>query len=77
MGVFLDLEKTLDIVYQKILIDKFFKYGIWGNILNGFKSYLTNRKQYVHLQYTNSEMETVSCGVPRDLYLDPYYLFYL
>ena len=63
-GVFLDLEKAFDTVDHKILLDKIFKYGVRGNILNWFKSYLSNRKQYVNWHGSNSEIETVSCGVP-------------
>ena len=42
-----------------------------GNIFYWFKSYLTNRKQYVNWQDTNSEIETVSCGVPLRSILGP------
>ena len=69
--VFLDLKNAFDTVDHKFLVDKIFKYGIRGNILNWFKSYLTNRKQYVYWQDTNSEIETVSCGVPQGSILGP------
>ena len=71
VGIFLDLKKTFNTVDHKILVDKLFKYGIRGNILNWFKSYLSNRKQYVNWQGSNSEIETVSCGVPQGSILGP------
>ena len=71
VGVFLDLKKTFDTVDHKILVDKLFKYGVRGNILNWFKSYLSNRKQYVNWHSSNSEIETVSCGVPQGSILGP------
>ena len=63
LGIFLGLKKPFDTVDHKFLVDKLFKYGIRGNIFNWFKSYLSNRKQYVNWRGSNSEIETVSCGV--------------
>ena len=71
VGVFQDLKKAFDTVDHKILLDKLFKYGVRGNILNWFKSYLSNRKQYVNWHGSNSEIETVSCGVPQGSILGP------
>ena len=65
VGIFLELKKVFNTVDHKILVDKLFKYGIRGNIFNWFKSYLSNRKQYVNWQGRNIEIETVSCGVPQ------------
>ena len=71
IGVFLDLKKSFDTVDHKVLVDKLFKYGVRENILNLFKSYLSNRKQYVNWHGSNSEIETVSCGVPHGSILGP------
>ena len=71
IGVFLDIKKAYDPVNQKILLAKLFRYGIRGNILNWFRSYLSNRKQYVHLQGTDSKTESVTCGVPQGSILGP------
>ena len=43
IGVLIDL-KTVD---HKILFKKLYYYGIRGNALKWFESYLTNRSQYV------------------------------
>ena len=50
-----------------------------GNILNWFRSYLSNSKQYVHLQGTDPKTESVTCGVPQGSILGPllFIIFYV
>ena len=45
IGVFLDLKRAFDTVDHQILLKKLDAYGIRGNILKWFESYLTNRSQ--------------------------------
>ena len=47
LGVFIDHSKALDTVDHQILIKKLQYYGIDGTALKWFKSYLSNRKQYI------------------------------
>ena len=64
-GVFIDLKKAFDTVNHDILLMKLQNYGIQGEALSWFISYLSNRKQYVHLNGVNSETRNITCGVPR------------
>ena len=71
-GVFIDLEKAFDTVHHhEILCDKLNAYGLRGKINDLFKSYLSNRKQFVSLNGFESEMEDITCGVPQGSTLGP------
>ena len=71
MGVFLDLKKAFDTVDHKILLDKMHAYGIRGNILRWFRSYLTNRCQFVFYDGRQSAIQSITCGVPQGSILGP------
>ena len=64
-GIFLDLKKAFDTVNHRILIQKLEHYGIRGVVLDWFKSYLGNRKQYVTVNGHCSETINTTCGVPQ------------
>ena len=40
LGIFIDLSKAFDTVNHQIIISKFSKYGVKGEKLSSFKSYL-------------------------------------
>ena len=70
-GVFLDFAKAFDTVNHEILLKKLQAYGIRGTPLNWFSNYVTNRKQYVSLNGTNSSLKTVICGIPQGSTVGP------
>ena len=68
---FIDLKKAFDTVDHLILCKKLEYYGIRGHCNSFFKSYLSNRKQYVHCSGIDSSIGDVLCGVPQGSVLGP------
>ena len=71
VGVFIDLKRSFDIINHSILIRKLEFYEIRGKALSWVKSYLDNRKQYVHFDGVNSSLLKILCGVPQGSILGP------
>ena len=63
--------KAFDSVNHKILMKKLEYYGIRGRIFNWLKSYLDNRKQYVHYNGYDSDKKTMIQGLPLGSILGP------
>jgi hypothetical protein len=80
-GVFLDLSKAFDSVDHALLAEKLSAVGVRSKALEWFKSYLSNRKQSVAIDYFDdhsSSIETcysqtleVKLGVPQGSVLGP------
>ena len=73
--VFIDLKKAFDTVNHGILLHKLEHYGICESALLWFKSYLSDRKQYAHLNGVDFDMKGTTCGVPQGSVLGPLLFF--
>ena len=67
----MDLSKAFDTIDHDILICKMEQYGITNLELQWFRSYLSNRKQYVEFNNTQSATEIITTGVPQVSILGP------
>ena len=77
VAVYLDLSKAFDTLSHEILLDKLERYGIRGNCLNWFKTYLSNRVLRVkckagdHSKTVFSDYYEVAFGAPQGSNLGP------
>ena len=71
VGVYLDFSKAFDTVNHEILLTKLNHYGIRGQALNWFRSYLESRKQFVTYNNVQSTLKNIPCGVPQGSILGP------
>ena len=71
LGLFLDFSKAFDTVNHDILLAKLDFLGIRGICLQWFRSYLSNREQYVVYNDTVSSRQRITCGVPQGSILGP------
>ena len=78
VGVFIDLKKAFDTIDHKLLLKKMEFYGIRGIVLKWVESYLANRKQYVCMNSSRSDLLQIRCGVPHGSILGPkFFILYI
>ena len=75
--VLLDLSAAFDTVDHELLIKDLIYMAIEGVALEWFKSYLSERKQYVTINGKISETRSLKRGVPQDKCFGPYFVLNL
>lgn len=70
-SVFLDLAKAFDTVPHDRLLEKMYRIGFRGKVLEVLSSYIKNRKQTVKLQSELSKPTYVLIGTPQGTVLGP------
>ena len=70
-GALLDFRKAFDTVNHEILLNKLTYYGITGEAVDWFRSFLSQRFQYTSVSGFDSEPSLVTHGVPQGSVLGP------
>ena len=69
--ILLDLQTAFDTVNHDILLGKMKAMDCSNSAVNWFRSYLSDRKQLTDLSGTRSELDSMTCGVPRGSIIGP------
>ena len=67
-GIVLDISKEFDTMDHSILLGKLSKYGIRSITLKWYKSYLSERYQYVSLDTSSSSSKKLNVDFLKDPY---------
>ena len=71
--LFLDFRKAFDCVNHEILLSKLNTCGVYGIALDWFRSYLTNREQYVSISMLTQTLELFNGVLCKDLFWALFY----
>ena len=78
LAIFLDFSKAFDTICHEILLKKIEHMGFRGPIYQWIKSFLTNRKQFVSVGDSSSEILDTKMGVPQGSTLGPlFFILYI
>jgi hypothetical protein len=72
--IFCDIR--FDHVWHEGLLYKLTPYGVRGNLLRWFRSYLSGRKQKVVINGISSDVANIGAGVPQGSILEPLLFLY-
>ena len=76
VSIFMDFSKAFDCIDHQLLLQKLHCYGIRGIAQDWFSSYLSNRKQYVATNSSESKLLPITHQYLRGLFWVPYYSYY-
>ena len=74
-GIFSDFKKAFDMINHSNLLTKLQHYGISSTANDWFKSYLSDREQFVTLHGCNSIYLPVTCGVSQGSVLIVHFIY--